>query len=88
MDPARPREGGQRDGGLTPLGGPRFDPGAGPPGHLAGVSAMPDMVSYRVYVDPGMVPLIEQLCDEHDLSQSAAFREAMRQKLQREGIAE
>lgn len=37
---------------------------------------------YSVYVPPAMVPDVEEYCDEHDISASEAFKEAMRNQLQ------
>lgn len=40
---------------------------------------------YRVYVSNGtLVAEIEQYCDKHGLTESEAFKEAMRRELQRE----
>ncbi len=42
---------------------------------------------YQVYVsNPTFTACIEEYCNENDLSDSEAFREAMREKLEREGV--
>ena len=42
---------------------------------------MAKSVQYAVYVPTGMVPEIESYCNEHSLTASEAFREAMADKL-------
>lgn len=44
--------------------------------------------NYDVYVsDAGLIALIEEYCEDNDLSESEAFREAMRHRLATEGYA-
>lgn len=39
-------------------------------------------VKYEVYVPTGMVPHIEEYCEENNLSASEAFRESMKDELE------
>jgi len=42
-------------------------------------------VRYEVYIPAGMVPAVEEYCDENGVSGSQAFRSLMQKRLEQEG---
>jgi metal-responsive CopG/Arc/MetJ family transcriptional regulator len=46
---------------------------------------MAKSVKYEVYIPTGMVAEVEQYCNEHSMSGSEAFREAMKNELESGG---